>query len=222
MTVGGSGFVGALDEGARAAFETLGHVRRYRNGDVVFAEGDRSSDVALVVTGRLKILCTTESGGEVALAIRQAGDLVGELAAIDNPGTPRMASAIALGPTTVRLMRAIEFTEFLVAHPTSSLVLVRMLTSRLRAAERRRVEYGSIDSTRRLGRLLVELAGPPDDLGRATVTGDLSQSELASLIGASRESVARAFTRLRQLDLVETGRRVVIVHDIDRLERFAR
>jgi CRP-like cAMP-binding protein len=220
--VGGAGFVGALDDGSRAAFDALGHVRRYRNGDVVFAEGDRSNDVAVVVSGRLKILCSTESGGEVALAIRQPGDLVGELAAIDDPGTPRIASAVALGPTAVRLIRAVEFTDFLVAYPTSGLVLLRMLTGRLRAAERRRVEYGSVDATRRLGRLLVELAQPVDARGRAVVSDGLSQSELASLIGASRESVARGFTRLRQLGLVETSRRSVVVHDLDRLDRFAR
>jgi CRP-like cAMP-binding protein len=220
--VGGPGFVGALDEQARAAFEALGHVRRFRNGAAVFTEGDRGNDVAVVVAGRLKILCTTESGGEVALAIRQPGDLVGELAAIDSPGTPRIASAVALGPTTVRLIRAVEFTDFLIAHPTSGLVLLRMLTSRMRAAERRRVEYGSIDATRRLGRLLVELAEAPDARGGATIGAGLSQSELASLIGASRESVARGFTRLRQLGLVETSRRSVVVHDLDRLDRFAR
>lgn len=220
--MGGPGFVDELDEHARAAFEALGHVRRFRNGAAVFAEGDRSNDVAVVVSGRLKILCTTESGGEVALAIRQPGELVGELAAIDSPGTPRIASAVALGPTTVRLIRAVEFTGFLVDHPTSGLVLLRMLTGRLRAAERRRVEYGSVDTARRLGRLLVELAQPPDDRGRATVSAGLSQSELASLIGASRESVARGFTRLRELGLVETSRRSVVVHDLDRLDRFAR
>jgi len=218
----GPGFVGELDEAARAAFEQLGHVHRYTNGSSVFAEGDRSSDVAVVLTGRLKILCSTESGGEVALAVRHPGDLVGELAAIDGHGTPRTASAIALGPTTVRLIRGTEFTGFLVAHPASSLVLLRMLTAKLRDAERRRVEYGSIDAGRRLARLLLELADAPDEHGRATVTGHLSQSELASLIGSSRESVARAFLRLRQLDLVETSRRSVVLRDVGQLERFAR
>ena len=218
----GSGFVDALDERARAGLAGLGHVHRYRNGASVFTEGDRTSDVALVLTGRLKIVCTTESGGEVTLAVRHPGELVGELAALDGHGTPRTASAIAVGATTVRLIRATEFTDFLVAHPASSLVLLRTLTARLRDAERRRVEFGSIDASRRLARLLVELAGPPDDRGRATVTLSLSQSELASLIGASRESVTRAFARLRRLDLVETGRRSVVVHDVDQLERFSR
>jgi CRP/FNR family transcriptional regulator, cyclic AMP receptor protein len=218
----GRGFAGALDEHARVALESLGHVHRYRNGAAVFTEGDRTSDVALVLTGRLRIVCATEAGGQVTLAIREPGDLVGELAAIDGPGTPRNASAIAVGPTTARLIRAVEFTDFLVAHPTSSLALIRTLTGRLRDAERRRVEYGSIDATRRLARLLVELAGPPDDRGRATIDGSHSQNELASLIGASRESVARALVRLRQLELVDTGRRSVVVHDLEQLERFAR
>src|SRR5688572_2317190 len=95
------GFLGELDDQARAAFERLGHVHRYRNGAAVFAEGERTSEVALVLTGRLKIVCTTEAGGEVALAVRHPGELVGELAAIDGHGTPRTASAVAVGPTTV-------------------------------------------------------------------------------------------------------------------------
>jgi CRP-like cAMP-binding protein len=218
----GPGFVGALDEAAQAALETLGHVHHYRSGTTVFAEGDQTSDVGLVVSGRLKIVCTTDAGGEVALAIRVPGDLVGELAAIDGDGTPRAASAVAHGATSVRLIRATDFTAFLAGHPTASLALLRLLTGRLRDAERRRVEYGSVDASRRVARLLVELAGTPDDRGHAIVTGSLSQSDLAALIGSSRESVARALTRLRELDLVETGRRTVVVHDIHQLERFAR
>ena len=175
-----------------------------------------------MLTGRLKIVCATEAGGEVALAVRQPGELVGELAAIDGQGHRGTPSAIAVGPTTVRLIRATDFTGFLTEHPTSSLVLLRMLTGRLRDAERRRVEFGSIDASRRLARLLLELADAPDQRGRAAVSRQLSQSELASLIGASRESVARAFVRLRRLDLVETSRRSVVVCDVAQLERFAR
>ena len=120
-------------------------------------------------------------------------------------------------------MRAMEFTDFLAGHPASSLVLLRTLTARLRDAERRRVEYGSIDASRRLARLLVELAGPPDDRGRATVDLSLSQSELASLIGASRESVDPG---LRPAAHSSTSSRLVgalsSCTTSGRLERFAR
>jgi CRP-like cAMP-binding protein len=101
--------------------------------------------------------------------------------------------------------------------------LLRTVADRMRDAERRRVEVGAYGTSRRLARLLSELT---DTYGRAADDGihvelPLSQQELAGLVGASRESVARAFKTLRDSHLVSTAARTVIVHDVGALRGYA-
>src|SRR5439155_20462513 len=101
-------------------------------------------------------------------------------------------------------------------HPRAALELVRMLVGRLRESDRRRVEFGAYDITRRLAALLVDLAMEAEAHGTDPVVR-LSQHEIAGLIGASRESVARALVSLRARGLVETGRRTITVVDLEGL-----
>jgi CRP-like cAMP-binding protein len=103
------------------------------------------------------------------------------------------------------------------------LVLTRGLIGRLRAAERRRLDFGSYDAPGRVARLLIEIA---EEHGRTTDNGieigvSLSQEELAGLVTTSRESVARSLTSLRRRGLITTGRRSVVVRDMEGLRRLA-
>ena len=131
----------------------------------------------------------------------------------------RSARVSALDPVTCRVVRSAEFRAVLRAHPDVGLELLRMLSARLRSADRRIIEFGVYDTTRRVARLLADLAGHPGPIrGRSTV--DLSQDDLAGLVGASRESVVRALTTLRSLELVTTARRRVEVLDMAALQSF--
>jgi CRP-like cAMP-binding protein len=187
-----------------------GHTRRYPRGARLFHEGEHSDFLVLLLSGRVKIVTSSEDGVESLLSVRGPGDLVGEFAAID--GAPRLATAIALEPLEGVVLSADEFGAFLAVRPRASLELVRALVERLRESDRRRMEFGAHDVTGRLAWLLAELSGQrPAVDGRSIVA--LSQQELAGLIGASRESVARALAALRRRGLVETGRRAVIVLD---------
>ncbi len=76
------------------SFCGLGHPREYGKGHIVFLEGDPPGDVYGVVRGRVKVVISTRDGREVAISYKQAGELFGELAAID--GLPRSATALAL------------------------------------------------------------------------------------------------------------------------------
>jgi CRP-like cAMP-binding protein len=218
--VGAGGTTGAVsDRQLFDALRALGRTRTYRRGTLVFAEGDRSDFVVVVLDGRLKILASTERGDESVLGIRGAGSLVGELAAFD--GEPRTASAIALDPVTVRMITAAEFRDFVNTRPGAAVELIRMLMRRLREGDRRRVEFGSYDATARVARLLRDLAGQQVRSDGGPVQIRLAQRELAGLVGASRESVARALATLRDRDLVATGRGTVTLFDLDALGRVA-
>jgi len=201
-------FASRLTGDERDALLGAGHARRHPRGARLFHEGESSDFLVLVVSGRAKIVTSSEDGAEALLSVRGPGDLVGEFAAID--GAPRLATAIALEPLEVVALTADEFAAFLARFPRAALELVRALVDRLRESDRRRMEFGAHDVTGRLAWLLAELSSRRTAADGPGVV-ELSQQELAGLIGASRESVARSLAVLRRRGLVETGRRAVIV-----------
>jgi len=98
-----------------------------------------------------------------------------------------------------------------------------MLSSRLRDADRKRIEFGAYDTLGRLATRLLELVerfGEPTERG-VRIALPLTQDELAGWIGSSREAVARALQALRARGYVETRRRTIVVLDLDALRRRA-
>lgn len=215
-------FLARLDPPVRDELAARGRRRRWPAGASIYLEGERSSTVVIVVTGRVKVFSLTEQGEEVVLAVRGPGALLGELSAVD--GAPRSASVAALEPVEALVVPVPVFVEFLRAHASAAMVLLRLVTSRLRDADRKRVEFGAFDIPARVAGRLVELAerfGEPDGDG-VRIAVPLSQDELAGWVGASREAVAKALRVLRDRGLVTTGRRTMTVLDLDGLRRRAR
>jgi CRP-like cAMP-binding protein len=196
--------------------------RRLPAGAPLFIEGTRSDAVIVLVSGRVKVFTSAEDGTEVILAVRGPKGLLGELTAID--GQPHSASVRSLEPVEFLSVRSREFIAFLHAHPRTMWLLLRIVTDRLRDADRKRIEYGVYDTLNRVARRLVELV---DRFGESTPSGirislPLTQDELASWVGASREAVTKAFRTLRTDGCVRTQRRTVTVTDIEGLRRRAR
>ncbi|MDQ3154108.1 MAG: Crp/Fnr family transcriptional regulator, partial [Actinomycetota bacterium] len=182
-------------------------------------EGTRSDTVVLVISGRLKVIASAADGTEVVLAVRGPGALLGELAAIDEQ--PRSASVRAMEPVEILTVGSGEFTTFLHAHPRTMWLLLRILTGRLRDADRKRAEFGVYDTLSRVAHRLVELAdrfGEPTESG-IRITLSFTQEELAGWVGASLEAVTKALRILRDRGYLQTQRRTVTVLDIDRLRR---
>ena len=122
------------------------------------------------------------------------------------PRHPRSAAGaprpLAVDAVLCRVVRVEEFRAILAGHTAIALELMRMVASRLRTSDRRLVEFGAYDITRRVALLLADMAasqGRPSPGGTGvTVPGGLSQDDLAGLVGGSRESVARALERQAQ------------------------
>ncbi|MGH6962732.1 MAG: Crp/Fnr family transcriptional regulator [Dongiaceae bacterium] len=215
------GFAGALSPAVLAAFRAAGRTRRYPAGTTLLNEGDRSASVILVEQGRVKISSYTEDGREIVLAVRGPGDLLGELSAID--GEPMSATAGALDPVQATVLAVEDFSHFLNRHAEAGVVLLGIVTRRLRDADRKRIEFGAYDSVGRVARRLLELA---ERFGETTAQGvrialPLSQEEIAGWTGSSREAVSKALRALRDRGLVDTGRKVITVLDIDGLRKRA-
>jgi CRP/FNR family transcriptional regulator, cyclic AMP receptor protein len=213
-------FLALLTADEVAALRAAGRTRRWDRGSALMTEGDVSDWVLVLTSGRVKVSSHTASGTEVVLAVRGPGALLGEFSVID--GLPRSATVTALEPVEGIAVR--DFTSFLQEHGRVAVLLLEMVTSRVRDADRKRIEYGAFDTTGRVATRLVELAeryGRPSN-GGIRVELPLSQDELAGWTGASREAVSKALRSLRDRGLIETGRRRVIVHDLEGLRRRAR
>lgn len=215
-------FGAELTEQERADLARHGCPRRLPAGAPLFLEGTRSDAVVVVISGRVKVFTSAEDGAEVVLAVRGPGALLGELAAIDQQ--PHSASIRSLEPVEILTMGLREFTAFLQAHPRTMWLLMRILTDRLRDADRKRIEFGVYDTPNRVARRLLELVnrfGEPTEAG-IRITLPLTQDELASWIGASREAVVKALKTLRAHGYIRTQRRTITVVDLEGLRRRAR
>jgi CRP-like cAMP-binding protein len=215
-------FGAALDGEGRRRFDELGRMRRYPKGSILFFEGDRSNSVLAIRTGRVKVTTITAEGHELVLALRGPGALVGELASLTVGDRRRSATGVALVPVFAQVIPNDHFVSFLEEHPRALLALTRTIIGRLHDSDRRRAEFGTYDTLGRLARVLRELAassGLPTEDG-VLLDPPLAQHELAGLVGASRESVVRALGDLRRRDLIETGRRRLVIRDLTGLEEL--
>jgi CRP/FNR family cyclic AMP-dependent transcriptional regulator len=220
-TFPGGEFMARLDPADRDALTARARTRRWPAGASLFLEGERSSTVVVIASGRVKVFSLTEDGEEVVLAVRGPGAVLGELSAVD--GRPRSASVAALEPVLAHVLQVEAFRDFLATHAAAAVALLQLVVDRLRDADRKRAEFAAYDTPARVAQRIVELAerfGEPDENG-TRITVALSQDELAGWVGASREAVAKALRTLRERGQLTTGRRTMTVLDLDGLRRRA-
>ena len=173
---------------------------------------DTSSDVLLLRRGCVKVVCHIDDGHQVVIGIRDAGDLVGELAALD--GEPRSASVYAISDVEALVVPSGRFYGFVRQHPDTAVALHTSLSARLREADRYRTAAATEPVSRRLAALLLELGdryGEPDGTGAVLIDLPLCQDELAGLLLTSRRTIGRALMKLRRNGVVLTGRREIVL-----------
>jgi CRP/FNR family transcriptional regulator, cyclic AMP receptor protein len=179
----------------------------------ILRAGAAGDDVVVVLSGRVKLVAYGAERREVVLAIRGAGELIGEMAALG--GQRRTATVIAVDAVEVGYLSAEELRAFLALHPDAAMVLTRMLIRRLTEADRDRVDLATQDSIGRVARRLLELAAEHGAAvpGGTVIELALTQDELASWTGATRETVSRALRLMRQLGWVSVDRRLITILD---------
>lgn len=218
----GGRFLDTLSDADLALLHERGVRRRFAKGAALFHERQVSDRVMFVFEGRVKIVSVAEDGRETVLAFRGPGEVLGELSAID--GQPRSASVIAVDPVEALVLPSADFRAFLERTPRATLFLLERLITRLREADLKRIEFGTSDTIGRVAARLVELAdryGRADGTGGTVIDLPITQEELASWVGSSREGVNKALHTLRGLRWVETERRAITVLDMEALRRRA-
>jgi len=213
--------LGTAESAVVALLRAEGRPRKFRTGAALFHEGDHSDWVGLIVKGRVKVSCYGADGRERLVAVLGPGELLGELSAID--GEPRSATATALEPLDAHVLTSDEFVALLERNPAATLGILRSVTGRLRDSDKRRVEFGALDTIGRIASLIVELAERYGEKTESVIAIrlPLSQEELAGWAGASREAVVKALRQLRARGWIETARREIRVLDLPALARRA-
>lgn len=215
-------FLDALTAVERDALLAAGHVRRWPAGDVLFREADPAESAIVIVSGLVKIHKRTRDGDELILSLCGPGDLLGEVTAVQ--GATRSADAVALQDVEGAAVAVADLRALLARHPRLTLVLLEVVLRRLRLADERRLEFAAAESLPRVTSRLLELAerfGVSAADGSLNVEMPVSQEELASWAAASRESTARALRTLRELRLIETHRKRLVVLDVEGLRQHA-
>jgi CRP-like cAMP-binding protein len=194
---------------------SVGHIKRWPQGSIIFREGEPAATVLLIEGGRAKAVLSAASGKQVLLAVRGPGELLGEFAALD--GQARSASVQALTDVRGHLVTADALVGYLAAEPRAALELLRLLVGRLRESDMQRLDFGALDTTGRVASFLTGLTPRHNESGWLHLT----QVELGESVGASREATVKALRRLRSASLIETARGKIRVLDGDGLARVA-
>jgi CRP-like cAMP-binding protein len=206
--------------GLVAVLRANGRAQRFKRGQALFTERDRGERVFVIEGGRVLVSCVATNGRELVLNICGPGELLGEVSALD--GEPHSATATALDEAHVTVC-AVSVLLSAVDRPAAAREVNRMLAARLRQADRKRLEFAALDTLGRVAWRVLELIdrfGEPDGDGTA-IDMLLSQEQLASWCGASREATVKSLTRLRTLGIVTTGRQRIVVSDPAALRRLA-
>ena len=221
MTDQPASFLDLLEADDRRELEARAGHRRFKVGSTLMHEGAPGAEVVLVLTGRVKVTVTTADGREIVLQFCGPGELIGDLAVIDEES--RSGTAEAMEPVEALAVAASDFRALIDRSPGFASAVLRNLVRRFRDADRRRVEFAAAQTLGRVGARLVELAdrhGEPVEDGIA-ITLPISQEELAGWTGSSREAVAKALQTLRELGCIRTERRRITVLDEDGLRAQA-
>ncbi|GAA3604913.1 Crp/Fnr family transcriptional regulator [Marihabitans asiaticum] len=211
-----------LDEdSAREIMASMEAVRMER-GDVLFHEGDQGDRLYVITEGKIKLGCTSTDGRENLLAILGPGEMFGELSLFD-PG-PRTATATAVAETQLIGLGNDQLRTLLQSHPRIAATLLASLARRLRRTNENLADLVFTDVPGRVAKALLDLSsrfGRPVEEG-VMVAHDLTQEELAQLVGASRETVNKALADFATRGWLRLEARAVLLLDVERLRRRAR
>jgi CRP-like cAMP-binding protein len=205
----------------RRVLRSLGPDRDYPPGVALCVEGEPATHAFILLDGWVKVLAVTEDGHQSILALRGAGDIVGEVAG-ETTGR-RNATMQALVTVHALLVGYDRLNSFLESHQGGSRAYRHVMAYRWRESDALLRLRAVTSGAQRLAALLLGLAERLGGQAESVVeiALPLSQDELAGLAGTSRATVARAFSEWRRRGLIRTGQRRITLTDVPGLRRVA-
>jgi len=211
-----------LSPSEQVALASLLRRRSIRKGDFLFHKGDEGTALYIISKGLIKIAVPTSRGDEVTLAILTDGDFFGEMALLDD--MPRSADATALEDTQLHVLSRADFLSFLIQNEHAVRAIIQVLSLRLRRTDDMVAEVCFLNVSARLAKRLVALVESRHQAEKGDEQYDvhLTQRELASLIGVSRETINKELKILREKGIVSTARNAIKIRDLERLKHRIR
>ena len=211
-------FAGLADEDIRGLM-ALAKRRTFRNGEVIFHREDPGQVLYVIKEGKVKISLISPDGQEISLVVFGKGECFGEFAILD--GLPRSADAVALEKVECYTLQRSDFHNAIMKNPKIAIQIIEVLTRRLRSTDQMVEDLIFLDVYGRVAKKLLELADTHgtkvDDGTRIDVR--LTQQEIASMVGASRESVNKVMGYFTDKNFISTDKHKITLHRISDLER---
>ena len=196
-----------LEESDLAEMARHGVVRDYRERTLVVTEGERTDALYIIVSGRLRAYVSDANGREAVLSVMGPGEYFGELAYDHGP---RSASVITLEPSRLLVVPHAEFASFVERNPAFANHFIHKLIHHVRALTENVRSLALMDAYGRVARLLLESAVTRD--GQHYVPERLTQADIASRVGCSREMVSRIFKDLVQGRYISLESDRIVIH----------
>lgn len=212
-------FLGGLPDTAIDRLASRAHVKRYRKGETIVTREDAGDSLMLLLAGRAKVSNITSDAREIVLNFLGKGDVIGEIAILD--GSPRTASAFALDETEALVLYRRDVLPVLLESPEAMLEVIKILCEKLRATSAI-IEENTLPMAARAAAGLLRLA---DQHGRVVKEGTLidlklSQRDLGSYLGLSRENVSRQLGLFRDIGVLRIDGAEIVVLDRSVLRRY--
>jgi CRP-like cAMP-binding protein len=213
----------SLNHEDRACLAASLRHRSLKRGEALFRKGDEGTSLYIVKSGSVKIVLPSKMGDEVAAAILSEGDFFGEMALLDE--MPRSADVVALEPSELLALSQKDFLAFLKGNEGAIRSIFSYLSMQLRRTDELLEDAYFLNISTRFARRLVELA---KKYGRGGEAGEpieidlrLTQKDLASIVGTTRESINKELKVLREKNVVKTEGNVIHILDFERLVKRA-
>jgi CRP/FNR family transcriptional regulator, cyclic AMP receptor protein len=206
-----------LKQAERRRLAELLRRQTIRKGETLFRRGDEGTALYIITSGRIRITLPSSRDDEITVTVFSNGDFFGEMALLD--GMPRSADAVALEETHLYVLNRSDFITFLINNESAVKSILYALSMRLRKTDNLLGETVFLNVSMRLKRRLADLAEIQGVRGKdgKEVAIHITQKELASLVGVSRESVNKELKVFERSGLVETSRNTIIIRDMEKI-----
>lgn len=195
-------------------------MQSFKRGETIFFQGSSGNMLYIIVSGQVRIYTLSEMGQELSMTIFRAGDFFGELSLLDE--RPRSASAQAMLPTRTLTLDRDKFLHMVMVCPAITVAVLETLATRLRSSTVYAERLASYSAGQRIVHQLLTLATYSALPGQRITSKELhvTQDDLASLSGTTRETVNCVLSNLRDRGLVQVDRARIRILNPDELERL--
>jgi CRP/FNR family cyclic AMP-dependent transcriptional regulator len=212
------GFLEALTVEERDKLRARSRIVRVKRGQTLLGRGEQSSQVFIVIEGRLRVLLYSMSAREVFLRELAEGDMCGELGAID--GQDRSVNIVASNDVRLMSFARSDFTAAMTSSAKATDWMMKRLIGQVRSLTEKVFELSALNVQTRLHCELLRLGKAAAAEGSREVRPAPTHSELANRVGTSREAVTREMSVLSGQDIIRSGRKRLEFLDLPRLEEY--